>query len=158
MNKYIPPIGMNYHINKNGVDPVSLSNSLCKIVSFIQSKSPFTNLRQYDDWWQHDGLHFSKDIIGFDDLFSIIETPRNIFENMPGDDWVFVGISPENNSWYLRFYLDWNRNDEYLEGRFDITIPFSMCDDFEDKVISKLNYAINKEDAEIYYKRIILKP
>ncbi|MDP4147011.1 MAG: hypothetical protein Q8936_21475 [Bacillota bacterium] len=157
MSSYIPPVGLNYRPKENDIDPVSLSNTLCRIVSFLQSKDPNIKLNIYNDWWQHDGLHFEKGLIGYDDLFDIIETPRTIFENMPGDDWVYIGVSSEVNSWYLRFYLDWNRNDEHLLGRFDITVPLKMGNEFENEVISKLDFSIKKEDSKSYYERIILK-
>ena len=156
LNTYNPPKGTNYHIQDGNVDAVTLSRSLCKVVSYLQSDRPYVKLFRYADWWEHDGLHFKKAEIDFHSLFSIIESPWYLFENMPGDDYVFIGISPEDNKWYLRFYLDWDDNGEKLEGRFDVTIPNEMCNKFEQEVVSKFSYKVDIEDSGSYYNRIVL--
>jgi hypothetical protein len=73
-------------------------------------------LYRYEDWWEHDGMHFRRESIDIHRLFEIVKSPQSSLEAMPGDLDVFVGIGPENNTWYLRFYLAWDEEGHELSG------------------------------------------
>lgn len=138
MKYKFPPIGTNYSC-KGDSKIERLTEALKKIVCFLQKLENNENLVRYDDWWEHDGLYFKKGIISFSKLLSIIDTPKSLCEHMPGDFDVFIGISNRKCSWYLRFYVDWDENDENLEGRFDITVSKGIIDNFENEVINKID-------------------
>lgn len=155
MSEFIKPKGVNFSCSKE-LSAIELSKVLCKTASFIQQLKPYAKLKRYDDWWEHDGLHFYRESINFDQLFSIINSPKALLEAMSGDFNVFVGIAPENNSWYLRFYLDWDDDEENLVGRFDVTFPNQLAEEFKKDILSQFNFEIEKQDAEKYYRSIIL--
>ena len=143
MSVFVKPKGINF-LSINVLSAVELSNVLCKTVSFIQQLEPYAKLKRYEDWWEHDGLHFYRDSINLEEFFKIVHSPKSILEAMPGDFEVFVGIAPENNIWYLRFYLDWDENEENLVGRFDITFSNELAENFEREVLNQFNLEIKK--------------
>jgi hypothetical protein len=153
MSEFIFPKGINYSC-ENEISAIELSNILCQTASFIQRLEPYEKLERYDDWFEHDGLHFHQKSLSFDDFFRIITSPKSLFEEMSGDDCVFVGIAPTNKSWYLRFYLEWDENDENLIGRFDITFPDKIAENYEIEVLRQSNVKMKKEFAERYFQSI----
>ena len=155
MSKFIKPKGINFSSTED-LSAIELSKVLCRTASFIQNLEPYTELERYDDWWEHDGLHFHRGKITFDELFKIINSPKNLLEGMSGDFDVFIGIAPKNNSWYLRFYLDWDTNEENLVGRFDITFPNELANNFDEEVLKQFDLEMKKQNVEDYYQSIML--
>ncbi len=127
---------------------------LCEILAFLQAKIPDTKLHRYEDWWQHDGEHFPKGSIDFQGLFQFVKRPRTLYEAMPGDHEVRIGVAPEDFKWYLRMFADWDEDDVKLEGDFDITLPPEWVDEFQKETIPKLNCDLISESSETYYQRI----
>ena len=153
MREFTPPEGTNFHCS--GLLPVTdLSAALCKLVSYLQSADPRASLRQYDDWWEHDGLHFFKRNVGFHGVFEVVGTPRYLLEAMPGDDYVRVGVAPDSGKWYLRFFVTWDDSGSRLEGDFDITVPEEMESAFREQVLPELGLELEEENAASYYRRI----
>jgi len=153
---FSPPSGLTFH-TVNDVPVVLLSAGLSRVVSFLQAlqvSSP--NLHLYHDWWQHDGLHFERSRIKFHDLFGMVETPQALFEATPADDEVFVGIAPDDNSWYLRFRVEWDVDDQGIIGRFAITVPAALGEAFRAEVALSFERLLVEEASENYYKRIIV--
>jgi hypothetical protein len=155
MVEFVRPNGINFSC-LDEVPAVELSKALCMTASFIQQIEPYTKLERYNDWWEHDGLHFHRETISPEKLFEIVNSPKSLLESMPGDFEVFVGIAPQDNSWYLRFYLDWDEDDTNLVGRFDITFSKTLAESFKGEVLSRLNIKIKEQDSESYYKSILL--
>ena len=155
MSKLVKPDGVNFSCAED-VPADKLSNILRETVSFIRQIEPSAKLERYDDWWEHDGLHFHRGSIKIEELSGIVDSPKLLFEAMPGDFEVFVGIAPENNSWYLRFYLDSDENDENLIGRFDITFAGATAEIFQKEILERFDLEMRKRDAQIYYQSIIL--
>ena len=145
--------GTNFRSERD-VAAVALSKSLCRIASFLQHLDPYQKLLRYDDWWEHDGLHFSRGAIEFHDLFEIIGSPRALLAAMTGDDNVFVGIARLDASWYLRFYVDWDDDDCNLVGRFDITLPQTDATVFRNDVANTIGLDLTEQDAQTYYDTI----
>ncbi|MGD9161137.1 MAG: hypothetical protein PVG39_22155 [Desulfobacteraceae bacterium] len=133
-----------------------ITKDLLKIAAFLQSIMLFgpDRLIRYDDWWEHDDLHFKKGRTDLHELFTILKTPRTLYDSMPGDDDVFIGIGPEDESWYLRFYVDWDINDKELVGAFAAVFKNDLADQFKKEVISKLESNILEIDSSKYYERI----
>ena len=123
-------------------------------MSFLQSLNPYVKLHKYEDWWEHDGLHFYREEVNFDRLFNIINSPRSLLESMPGDEDVFLGIAPDDDSWYVRFYLAWDDEGFDLLGRFDITVPQALAERYIKEVVGGLDIGMAQQDAEAYYKSI----
>lgn len=155
MSHFIKPKGINFSC-KNEISAIKLSKLLCKTLSFIQQLEPYAKLERYDDWWEHDGLHFYRTSTDFDEIFKLVNSPKSLLESMPGDFDVFIGVASANHSWYLRFYLDWDENDEKLIGRFDITFPNEIAIRYKREVLSNFAVEIEEQDAEKYYQSIIL--
>lgn len=153
MSEFIKPQGINFSCEEE-ISADELSKVLCQIVSFVQKLEPYTKLKRYGDWWEHDGLHFYRSSISFDELFKLVNSSNSLWEAMSGDFNVFTGIAPENYSWYLRFYLDWDNGDENLIGRFDITFPREISDKFRREVLNNFDLKIAEQDAEKYYQSI----
>lgn len=146
-------------INFSCVEEISANDfsiALSKIVKFIKNLASFQKLERYDDWWEHDGLHFYRSSITLQDLFNIVSSPKSLSEAMTGDWYVFIGIAPVNNDWYLRFYLNDEDGEDELVTHFDITFPNEIAERFKVEVLSKLNLEIQEQDAETYYQSIIL--
>ncbi len=155
MTNFTKPIGINFR-SAGELSAPELARLLCRIASYLQNIEPYIKLHRYDDWWEHDGLHFHKSPINFDELFYIVNSPRSLLEAMPGDDFVCIGIAPYNSSWYLRFYLDWDDEGFLLWGKFDITLPNGLAESFRNEVARDLGIQLKEQDAESYYQSIIL--
>ncbi|MFK7778923.1 MAG: hypothetical protein QM501_12525 [Gimesia sp.] len=154
-NSFPQPKGINFSLNE--LIPIRImSQSLCKIASFLQNVLHATQLVQYEDWWEHDGLHFRRGECSIHDLFSVIQTPRALMNSMQGDEYVYVGIAPPDNSWYLRFYINWDDTDEELEGYFDITLREDDAILFRKSVVAEFDFLLLEQTAADYYKSIIV--
>lgn len=103
MSEFKPPEGVNFSC-QNPVPIAALSKDLCKIAAFLQHKFLYVALQRFDDWWQHDGLHFDRGLLDWHALFATVGSPRGIYESMPGDDYVRIGVAASDGKWYLRFY------------------------------------------------------
>ena len=135
----------------NSLTAVELSGILCRIAQFIQTIAPYSKLERYDDWLEHDGLYFFRRKISVEDLFDIVHSPRSLLESMPGDFDVFIGISDQDTSFYLRFYLDWDENDSQLVGRFDITLVPELLKKFANDVLTHSTILFQEADSEVYF-------
>jgi len=153
MTRFIKPEGINFSCSDN-LSASVLSQALCKTVSFLQSLNPYQKLHKYEDWWEHDGLHFYREEVIFDTFFNIINSPRSLLESMPGDEDVFIGVAPDDGSWYLRFYLAWDDEGFDLLGRFDITVPQALADRYLREVVEGINIRMKQQDTGDYYKSI----
>jgi hypothetical protein len=153
MSLFIKPKGVNFSCTKE-LPAVKLSKILCRTTSFIQQLEPYAKLERYDDWWEHDGLHFYRKSIKIEELFTIVNSPKSLLESMPGDFDVSIGLAPENQSWYLRFYLDWDEDDNNLVGRFDVTFSSEIAKNFKAEVLSKFDFEMVEQDSESYYQTI----
>jgi hypothetical protein len=155
MNEFSKPTGINFSCVEN-VSAADLALALCKTASFLQADGPYILLHLYHDWWEHDGLHFYRRGIDFDELFKMICSPRALLEAMPGEDYVFVGVAPDDGKWYLRFYLFWDEEGLNLLGRFDLTVPYSLQSEYQKEVVQKLTFAMAETESAAYYKSIIV--
>jgi hypothetical protein len=153
MTQFTKPKGINFSCSE-ALPAAALSRALCKTASFIQQLDPYARLERYDDWWEHDGLHFHRESVNVEKLFDIARSPKSLLEAMPGDHDVFIGIAPKDNAWYLRFYLDWEENEINIVGRFDITLPPALASKYKDEVIDELNLKMEEKDSEKYYQSI----
>lgn len=153
MSNFVKPQGINF--SSPQLTAKDLSIALCRIVSFIQNQELYdVDLKKYEDWWEHDGMHFYKRTIDFHDLFRCIDSSRALLEAMPGENNVFVGIAPQSNNWYLRFYLEWDEEGHNLIGRFDITLPSNLAEHFR-KALFTSNLLLVEEDATVFYQHLL---
>lgn len=150
MNEFKRPKGINFSCSEE-INSDELSSNLLLIVNFLQQTESFNKLNRYDDWWEHDGLHFYRDKIDFGELQKIVSLNGLKQEFKLGDFDVFIGIAPIDNVWYLRFYLD---VEEDL-GRFDITLSDEMAELFGKEIQNKLSIEMKKQPSETYYNSII---
>ncbi len=151
---FMPPKGINFHLLEF-VQLDELARALCRVAEFVQDNGYINDrLRRYDDWWQHDRLHFANGSIDIRGLFEIVKSPRAIYEAMPGDEYVRVGIAPWAGDWYLRFYATWDGEDRFLMGDFDITLRESLASRFREEVVRPLGLRVEEELADSYYQRI----
>jgi hypothetical protein len=155
MEDFKPPDGINFHCSEP-MPIADLSSILCKIVSYLQSIDQYAKLRRYDDWWEHDGRHFYRNELDFHGLFEIVGNSRALFESMPGDEYVRIGIAPVDVRWYLRFYTNWDQSGSKFEGDFDITLPDERTVAFRDQLLHEIPHQLKKENARSYFQRIIL--
>jgi hypothetical protein len=155
MGEFQPPVGVTF-ISPDGVKAADLSNLLCKTAAFIQSQSPYIKLERYDDWWEHDGLHFYRKSLSIEDLFTTVRSPKSLLESMPGDEDVFVGVYSKEFPLYLRFYVHWNEDETELIGRFDVTFPTEIAHQYRNDVVARLQIAMTEMGSEEYFSSIIL--
>ena len=154
MTAFIEPKGINFSCLEE-ISIHELSKILVQTVSFIQQIDSSIELQRYDDWWEHDGLHFYRGNIKFDDLFELVSSTDNLLEEMSGDFDVFIGIAPAECLWYLRFYLDSEESIENIKGRFYITFPNELALKFKTEILYPSNLKFKEQDSEEYYKSII---
>ena len=155
MKEFSQPQGVNFSCVDN-ISGDELAIALCRTASFLQADNPYLPLHLYHDWWEHDGLHFYRRGIDFDELFKMIGSPRALLEAMPGEDYVFVGVAPDDDKWYLRFYLFWDEEGFKLFGRYDVTLPYSLQAEYQNEVVQKLTFAMAETESSAYYKSIIV--
>ena len=126
---------------------------IARFLQDLQTSSP--ELCRYDDWWEHDGLHFEKGPASFHDLFAMVATPRSIFETTPDDHEVSIGISPRDGAWYLRFRAGWDAEDQVIIGCFALILPTELAAAFRAEVGPALACDLSEEPSEAYYQRIV---
>ena len=150
------PHGVSFH-SDDEIPVTKLCSALRRVVVFLQGlKFSPQQLRLYLDWWEHDGLHFEKRPLSFDELFRFIETPRTLFEVTPDDDKVFIGVASDDARWYLRFRAEWDANDQLIVGSFAIILPQETVQLFRREVVESLGLPLNDEDSAEYYQRVIV--
>jgi hypothetical protein len=133
----------------------ALSSFLCRVAGFLQEVDPFAKLKRYDDWWEHDGLHFYRKQIDFDAVFEMVNSPKHLLESTPDDEFVFVGIAPENSSWYLRYRVEWNYDETSLVGRAAIILPSHCASRFREMNLSDVASYLSERDAHSFYPETI---
>jgi hypothetical protein len=155
MSEFSKPQGINFSCVDN-VSAEELALALCKTASFLQAVDPYVTLQRYDDWWEHDGLHFCRGETDFDGLFKMTRSPKELLQAMTADDEVFVGVAPDDGKWYLRFYLFWDDDGFRLLGRFDLTLPPRLEAEYQVEVVQKLNLEMTARESAVYYESIIV--
>ena len=153
MEDFVKPSGINFSCVDN-VSAEALARALCKTASFLQAVDPYVKLRRYEDWWEHDGLHFYRAETDFEQLFGLIHSPQALLLAMTEDDEVFVGVAPVNSDWYLRFYLFWDDDGFNLFGKFDLTIPHHLRPKYKEEVVEGLCFELQETDSDVYYGRL----
>ena len=159
MPNFIAPQGINFR-SEYELPPILLSKALIATVRFLQSVEPVeAALYRYADWWEHDERRFADGIItkcsvDFAALSQLVEAPNALLNGMPGDFCVFVGVSPQDFDWYLRFYLDLDAEENERFGRFDLTLPTGLAMQYTEQVIKPLGLKMQEQDAGAYYQLI----
>lgn len=135
-----------------------LSDALSQTVEFLRNISDGdSQLFRYDDWWEHDGLHFPRKdgIINFDVLSSLVEMPEAIKAAMTGEYNVFIGVAPPSFQWYLRFYYDTDADaEEEMFGCFDLTLPDQFVDTYRQQIVLTLGLEMQEQESIAYYLSI----
>jgi hypothetical protein len=135
-----------------------LSRDLCRIVAFLQDAFRYdTKYRQFEDWWEHDGLHFERATIDIHGLFSMVKSPRSIYESTPDEEYVRIGVATPCGEGYLRFSAWWDEEGEALEGYYDVTFAPDLATKFHREVVSGLEAIVKEEDAQSYFASIIVQ-
>lgn len=154
-SNFKPPTGINFSCPE-AISIATLSKDLRQIAAFLQHKFPYNPLQRFEDWWQHDGLHFYEGPIDMPGLFAIVGSPKRVYEAMPGEDYVRIGIASSDGKWYLRFYAYWEDEVDFPEGDYDITLSFELVEEFRTEVVPELEASLKEESSEVYFKRSIL--
>ena len=151
MRQFVKPRGVCFLFDGELPAPI-LSNILCRILNFLQDVAPYTKLQHYEDWWEHDGLHFHRGLIDFDALYGMVNSPQNLLASTPADAYVFVGVAPDDSSWYLRFRAEWDDAGFNLIGGCAIILPISLEERFRNEVLLNLDTKAEEKDAAVYYR------
>jgi hypothetical protein len=146
----VEPKGINFSLPEF-IPARNLPEVVQGIWKFISEKDPSSLLFRYDDWWQHDGLHFFRKEIGTTDFEKTIMNIEEMKKDMPGDFYVYVGICSPQMEWYLRYYID---EDQGVEGCIDITVPENWASEFKIYIGNQVKTDWKTENAQAYYKRI----
>ena len=154
MSQFVKPQGVCFLFD-GGLSATILAHTLCRIVNFLQGVEPYATLQHYEDWWEHDGLHFYRGPADFNTLYGMVNSPRNLLASTPGDEYVFVGIAPEDSSWYLRFRVEWDDEGFDLSGRCAVILPAPLEEKFKREVLPNLAAKAEEKDSKIYYLEIV---
>jgi len=155
MSDFVEPQGICFCFEVE-LPAIDLTDVLCKIASFLQAVEPYVRLRRYDDWWEHDGLHFSRGEADFNTLFQMVGSPKRLLESTPSDDFVFVGIAPENNAWYLRYRVEWDEDESNLIGTCAVILPEHLVEKFRIEVLARIRPQPSEKSSERFYQEIVL--
>lgn len=138
---------------ENEVGAKDFARVLARVASALQAKDPYVRLHRYDDWWEHDGLHFHRGIIDFHAFFELVHSPKELLESTPADDYVFVGITSDDNEWYVRYRVEWDDEETELIGHCAVIVDPSRTDVL--KEFDKVSW-VKRTDADTYYRETIL--
>jgi hypothetical protein len=138
-----PPCGACFASEKQ-CQLAQVSRDLCKIAAHLQSLELFGRLARYDDWYNHDELYFERGPTDFHGLFQLVQTPRDLLAATPDDDYVHVGVVPEDRRWYLRFRAEWDDQGELLVGAYSLTLGEALCEAFEAEIVPTLESPIRR--------------
>ena len=151
---FTPPIGIAFH-TEGEVRGDELVASVRRVVAFLEGFlwTP-DKLRVYDDWWEHDGLHFERKRVTYAELFATIASARTMLDATPDDDCVYVGIAPEEAKWYLRFRA--TRDETYGEtvGTFGVVLSQDAATLFRLDVTPRCEAALTEVPSKTYYARV----
>jgi len=150
------PLRLNFHCVED-LPAGTLSASLRLVAVFFQTVDGDTNLRCHQDWREH-GVDFYPFMfekrITFHDLFETVGSPRGLLSAASDDEGVFIGFAPDDDSWYLRYRLEWNEDGTHLIGRFDVTLTREMAQEFKTTTLRDLPVVLEEQDAEAYFASI----
>jgi hypothetical protein len=147
---------INFH-SVGELPAAELSKSLCRVASFLQEIDPYSKIRKHLDLREHgvSGWPFTEwKAITFHELFESVGSPRKLLWTTCDDDGVFVGVAPGDSAWYLRFRLEWDEEGFRLVGKFDITLPKEMAEQFRKTVSETLPATLEEQDADAYFAPI----
>ena len=142
------PSGTSFFLHEFVPDEMLL-RTLQEATRFLNSVAVDQNLYQFDDWLEHDGLHFYKRRLKFPDLERIVSNQGALTRSMPGDFAVRIGLAPTDQSWYFRFYVD-----EKNEGDFGLTLPPSIASSIRPILAEVHGDNLGEQDANSYFERI----
>lgn len=155
MSDFVKPEGVCFLFGDDLPAPI-LSGVLCKITNFLQNVAPYAKLHRYDDWWEHDGLHFQRSLIDFDALYQMINSPKNLLESTSDDFAVFVGVAPDDNAWYLRYRVEWDDDESNLIGSCAVILPQHLAEKFRTEVLQRLEIQATEKDSELFYQETVV--
>jgi hypothetical protein len=153
MPDFSPPVGITFHTIEN--QPASsISRCLCRIVSLLHSHRFVGSLERYDDWLEHDGLHFKRGQMDVHQLFEVIGSARSLLEATPNDHEVCIGVAPADEEWYLRFRAEWDEEENFVVGRFDITLPPDLAELLRLDIAAVTECHLAEEPSMDFFARI----
>jgi hypothetical protein len=138
-----PPHGVCFASEKQ-CQLAQVSRDLCKIAAYLKSLDLFGRLVRYDDWYNHDGLYFERGLTDLHGLFQLVQTPRDLLAATPDDDYVYLGVVPEDRRWYLRFRAEWDDQGEALVGAYSVTLSDALRETFEAEIVPTLECPIRR--------------
>jgi hypothetical protein len=151
---FTPPVGVAFHTDGQ-VRGDELVATVRRVVAFLEGFiwTP-DRLRVFDDWWEHDGLHFERTVVKYVDLAAMTASPRAMLDATPDDDCVYVGIAPQEAEWYLRFRA--MRDETYGEivGAFGVVIPDDVATLFKLDVKPRCEATLTELPSKSYYARV----
>jgi hypothetical protein len=153
---FSPPSGLAFHTADAEVPAAGLVTALQRVAAFLQSLPRSTpHLWRYEDWWEHDGLHFDRGRASFHDLFAMIASPRSVLEATPDDFRVYVGVAPEDGAWYLRFRAEWDDEGRHVVGAFGVVVPAAAVNAFRTEVASRSETPLAEDASDAYYASLM---
>jgi hypothetical protein len=150
--KFNFPTGINISHSSEMPMP-KLLKCLNIVVSFLKEHINNQCLYTYDDWLQHDGLFFDGKSIQFEEIDEMLKTSKSLRKRTSKDFMVYLGIAPEDMSWYLRIYTE-EIDVEGDNGYFDIGISKELVDKLLKELKSKLDYKFILRESPEYYEEI----
>ena len=128
-----------------------LSPLLCDVAAFLQQLDPHAELTRFDDWLEHDGLHFFFGPTDFSRLFACVGSPRDLLDATPEDDYVYCGFEDSARRWYLRFRVEWDEAGAELSGAFALVLTNALAEGFAARFADR---GLHIEPAADYFRRV----
>ena len=113
---------------EDGVPALDVRRFLIKAIECLEPIHGSSKLYKIDDWHEHDGFVTSATPVTWSELRSWLASDQRLFIARSGEVDVYVGIYPEDYSFYLRFYLDQEilPPGRPLEGAADLSASFEL--------------------------------
>jgi hypothetical protein len=152
--QFTPPMGVAFQ-TEGEVRGDELVATVRRVVAFLEGFiwTP-DKLRVFDDWWEHDGLHFERKCVKYVDLFAMIASSRAMVDATPDDDCVYVGIAPEEAEWYLRFRAVRDETYGEIVGACGVVMPQDYATLFKLDVTPRSEATLIELPSNIYYARL----
>ena len=131
----------------------SIAADLRSIAAFLQSVTPPGAIIRYEDWIEHDGLHFVRGSMGYPDLFAALGSTRDLLAASPQDADVCLGLAPEGGGWYLRARAEWSDEGDEVVARYDLTLALDTADRFRESLV-QLRVTPTQYTAAEWFDRI----
>lgn len=137
---------------------LAVTHDLKCIIDFVRTLFPDApapiRLKLYEDWWERNGMHVYKKSVDLNYLYDLLQSPRQLIEAMPGDEYAYLGISDADNSLYLRCIADTDFNFDHIFAAYSFTCNTIHANLFRREILPLTKSAIKILSSDQHFREI----